>query len=192
MSMLLIDPDDPAARVGAQDWAQRLIDAGIDLSVALVLESRGVDPDPAWRAALGLPVIEVRANAQGLAESKIVDAMLPALPYCQPALFGVHRFDLHAVLSTGSQGWTTAVYSRSPEDCGSAVARAFADLPLIRPAGVMVWITTGIEFSIGEFDAMLHALNMQVDEDTVAVISPYIDRGYAKGERLLSLTVIGD
>lgn len=48
IAMLLVDPEDPAARRDAWAWARRLVQAEVYLPVALVFDRRGSTPEAPW------------------------------------------------------------------------------------------------------------------------------------------------
>ena len=190
--MLLIDPDDRAARDDARVWARQLIEDEVYLSVALVLETQQPASDPSWQAKLGLPVVQVCADNAGLDTTAIVSAMLPGLPFNRPTLVGVDPIDVRTLLNAGYRAWTTAVYSPPSEDCIEAIARASANLPPFTPAGALAWVTTSLDFSIGEFDTIGRTLRERTDHRAAVIHVPFLDPSYAEGERLLSLTFFGD
>ncbi|NBC46908.1 MAG: hypothetical protein GVY22_02715 [Gammaproteobacteria bacterium] len=189
--MLVIDPDEPAAREEALQWARQLVDDGVYLSVALVLDSQGEGLDPSWRSALGIPVIEVCVGRCGLDTRTIVRAMLPGVPFNRQGLIGVDLLDVRTVLTTGSRAWTTAVNSPSAEDGPTAIARGFANLPPVRPTGVLAWVNAGCDFGIEEFETLLATIHADADDEALCILAPLIDPDYAENERLISLTLIG-
>ncbi|MEA1053443.1 hypothetical protein U5801_27105, partial [Lamprobacter modestohalophilus] len=191
-AMLLIDPDDAAARDDARVWARQLIDEEVYLSVALVLNTAQTQaPDLSWQAALGLPVIDVCPDTSGLDVTTIVSAMLPGLPFNRPTLVGVDPIDVRTLLNAGYRAWTTAVYSPPSEGSAAAIARAFANLPPFKPAGAFAWVTSSPEFSIGEFNTIGQTLSKKLDHQGSVIYAPFLDPSYAEGERLLSLTFFG-
>jgi hypothetical protein len=189
--MLVIDPDEPAACDAALRWARQLVDDALYLRVALVLDAQGGGPDPAWRKALGIPVIEVCTGHCGLDTPTIVRAMLPGLPFNRQSLIGVDLSDIRTVLSTGTRAWATAVHSPPAEDGPSAIARGFANLPPVRPTGVLAWTNAGCDFSIEEFDTLRAATQAEAGDEALCILAPLIDPDYAERERLVSLTLIG-
>jgi len=190
--MLLIDPDDSASLEDARVWARYLQGVDIDLKVALVLEAEDAGLDPSWRRALGLTVIDVRAGDGGLETTTIVRALLPCLLFQQIALIGVDLADICTLIDYGSRAWTTAVHVRAPDDVTAALARAFANLPSIRATGAMVWVTSGLDYSLREFDAIAKTLHQWTGDLITFLHAPSLDDGYADGERLLSLTLFSD
>ncbi|MBK1620731.1 hypothetical protein CKO42_20315 [Lamprobacter modestohalophilus] len=190
--VLLIDPDDPAALEDAHVWARYLQEADIDLKAALVLEAEDAGFDPSWRSELALTVIDIRAGDGGLETTTLVRALLPCLLFQQIALIGVDLADICTLIASGSRAWTTAVHLRAPDDVTVALARAFANLPSIRPTGAMVWVTSGLDYSLREFDAIVEALHQWTGDPITFLHAPSLDDRYADGERLLSLTLFSD
>ena len=191
IAMLLIDPDDPAACREAMLWAQRLVDAEIDLPLALTFDSRGSSQAAAVRHCLPVPVIEVKPSLTALDAWSVIAAMLPGLPFHQPTVVGVDLRDTRAALQAGPRAVATAVRWRGAVGLPQALEQAWASLPPMPPAGVLAWVTTSPEYSIGEFDATLNLLAERLGPSTTCVYAPFFDPGYATGERLLSLTVVG-
>ncbi|MEA1051240.1 hypothetical protein U5801_15710 [Lamprobacter modestohalophilus] len=74
-------------------------------------------------------------------------------------LIGIDLADIRILIATGSRAWTTVAHVLAPDDRTGALARAFATLPSIRPAGAMVWVTSGMDYSLREFDAIVEALH---------------------------------
>lgn len=191
-AVLLIDPDDAAARADARVWARSLQEADIDLKAALVLEAEDAGFEPSWRSELGLTVIDVRAGDGGLETTTLVRALLPCLLFQQIALIGVDLADIRTLIASGSRAWTTAVHVQAPDEVTVALARAFANLPSIRATGAMVWVTSGLDYSLREFDAIVEALHQWTGDPIAILHAPSLDDRYADGERLLSLTLFSD
>ncbi len=191
IAMLLIDPDDPAACREAMIWAQRLVDAEIDLPLALTFDSRGASQVAAVRHCLPLPLIEVRPSQTEQDAWAVIEAMLPGLPFHQPTLVGVDLYDTRSILRAGPRLVATAVRWRDPESRAVAFERAWSSLPAISPTGVLAWETASTEYSIGDFDATCTLLDTRLGPSATCAVAPYIDPNFAAGERLLSLTVVG-
>jgi hypothetical protein len=191
VAMLLVDPDDPAALRQATDWAQWLSEAEVYLPVALVFASRTSAIVTAWRSSLPLPVIEVQATAPVRDSWSVIGAMLPGLPFHQPTLVGVDLSDTRSVLRAGSRAVATAVRWRNSDSRARALDQAWASLPPILPAGVLVWVTASAEYSIDEFDATLTLLDNRLGPSVTCAFAPYIDPSFAAGARVLSLTIVG-
>lgn len=191
IAMLLVDPEDPAARRDAWAWARRLAQAEVYLPVALVFDRRGPIPKHAWHQGLPLPVIEIQVSEPALGPWSVIQAMLPGLPFHQPTLVGVDLVDTRSALQAGPRAVATAVRWSASFDRAAAIERACTRLPPSHPAGILGWITTSPDYSIDEFDDTLQLLEQRFGPSAAVVCAPFIDTGFAPGERLLSLTMIG-
>jgi hypothetical protein len=191
IATLLIDPVDPAARADAVVWAQRLVEAGVYLPLAVMFDCDGSRQATALRDRLPVSVIELHPNDPALGSCDVLKAMLPGLPFHQRTLVGVDLSDTRAALQAGSRAVATAVRWRGAAGRAQAFEQAWANLPPISPAGVLAWVTASPEYSIGDFDATANLLVERLGLSTTCVYAPFFDPGYAPGERLLSLTVVG-
>jgi hypothetical protein len=139
-----------------------------------------------------LPTIEVQTTDPALDTRNIVEAMLTGLPFHQPTLVGVDLCDMRAALRAGPKALATAVRWNEPEGCVRALDRAWVGLPPTLCKGVLAWVNAGTDFSMWVFDNLLQALDARLESGAFGVLAPYIDPSLADGERLLSLTVVGD
>lgn len=189
--VVIVDPDDEQARCDSIVLANRLKEADIYLAVALVLDTQVATIDPAWRAALTLPVIGVCKTQPALGTAPIVHALLPGLPFQQQTLVGLDLADIRTVLEVGSCAWTTAIRWQEPSECAPIINRALSMVPRTLPLGVLALLNTGSQFSIDDFHLMVMTLQEHLPAGIAMAAAPVMNERVTNGEVVLSLTVVG-
>ena len=195
-TLLLIDPSDDRARRDAPIWTRHLAASEVYLRAAVVLDTSAEGLDPDWRATLDGPVIEVRRACGDLDTAALIEAMLPGLPFFQPAMICCDPIDVHTILASGPRARTTAVRWTRPDERTAAIADACADacadLVSTRSQGALGWLHTDLYFTIDEWDVLNTLLTERLPPNADLLLIPFPDSTRGHGERVLSLTVVGD
>ncbi|MFB1488434.1 MULTISPECIES: hypothetical protein [unclassified Thiocapsa] len=184
-TLLLIDPSDDRARRDAPIWTRQLAASEVHLRAAVILDTpaKGLDPD--WRASLDGPVIEVGRACGDLDAAALIEAMLPGLPFVQPAMICCDPVDVHTILASGPRAWATAVRWTRPDERTAAIVDACTDLVSTRSRGALGWLHTDLHFSIDELDVLHTLLTDRLPPNTDLLLIPFPDPTRGHGERLL-------
>jgi hypothetical protein len=191
-TLLLIDPSDDQARRDAPVWTRHLAASEVYLRAAVVLDTPAEGLDPDWRATLDGPVIEVGRACGDLDTAALIEAMLPGLPFFQPAMICCDPVDVRTILASGPRARTTAVRWTRPDERTSAIVDACANLMSTRSRGALGWLHTDLHFTIDEWDVLNTLLTDRLPPNTDLLLIPFPDWTRGHGERVLSLTVVGD
>ncbi|EGV17965.1 hypothetical protein [Thiocapsa marina] len=191
-ALLLIDPSDDRARRDAPIWTRHLAASEVYLRAAVVLDTPADGLDPDWRASLDGPVIEVGRACGDLDTAALIEAMLPGLPFFQPAMICCDPVDVNTILASGPRARTTAVRWTRPDERTAAIADACADLVTTRSQGALGWLNTDLQFTIDEWDVLNTLLTERLPPNADLLLIPFPDSTRGHGERVLSLTVVGD
>ncbi|RKT43981.1 hypothetical protein [Thiocapsa rosea] len=191
-TLLLIDPSDDQARRDAPIWTRHLAASEVYLRAAVVLDTPAEGLDPDWRATLDGPVIEIGRACGDLDTAALIEAMLPGLPFFQPAMICCDPVDVRTILASGPFARTTAVRWTRPEERIAAIAEVCADLVSTRSRGALGWLHTDLTITIDEWDILNTLLTERLPPNADLLLTPFPNPKRGHGERLLSLTVVGD
>ena len=191
-TLLLIDPSDDQARRDAPVWTRHLAASEVYLRAAVVLDTPAEGLDPDWRATLDGPVIEVGRACGDLDTQVLIEAMLPGLPFFQPAMICCDPVDVRTILASGPRARTTAVRWTRPDERTSAIVDACANLMSTRSRGALGWLQTDLTITIDEWDILNTLLAERLPPNSDLLLTPFPNPKRGHGERLLSLTVVGD
>jgi hypothetical protein len=191
-TLLLIDPSDVRARRDAAVWTRHLAASEVYLRAAVILDTPAEGLDLNWRATLDGPVIEIGRACGDLDTATLIEAMLPGLPFFQPAMICYDPVDVRTILTSGPRARATAVRWTRPEERTAAIADACADLVSTRSRGALGWLHTDLHFTIDEWDVLNTLLTDRLPSNADLLLIPFPDRKRGHGERVLSLTVVED
>ncbi len=191
-TLLLIDPSEDRTRRDAAIWTRHLVASEVYLRAAVVLDTPAEGLDPDWRATLDGPVIEVGSACGDLNTAALIEAMLPGLPFFQPAMICYDPVDVRTILASGPRARATAVRWTRSDECSDAIAEACADLVSTRSYGALGWLHTDLTFTIDEWDVLNTLLTDRLPPNADLLLIPFPDRKRGHGERVLSLTVVED
>jgi hypothetical protein len=190
-ALIVVDATDPQALAAAADWTGQLVQAGVYLHARVVVEVPDDAQDPDWLGVLPSPTLVVRQHATALDPLGTIAAMLYGLPCLHQSFCGYDAADLRMMLELGPRAFATAVRWTDREGLASAFATAYTALSPGDCRGAILFLSTGSDFRLAEFDEAANQLAAWLPLDAPACLVPLVIPGLAKGERVFNLTLMG-
>lgn len=137
-------------------------------------------------------MIEISGTCGDLDAAALIEAMLPGLTFFQPTMICYDLADVRTILTSGPRVRTRAVRWTRPDGRTAAIAAVCADLVSTRSRGALVWLHTDLTITIDEWDILNTLLTEWLQPNADLLLTPFPNPKRSHGERLLSLTVVGD